>query len=118
MISLTMRICLVSKRMYLTCRVIGLLGNPTHLNFWYDELNGNLIISPAQKDDLDAYEIPGYFWKATKHSCIVARIAFLTALQYRLGWEEGSRYRFQGSLVESGDMPAAVFDLANGTRII
>ncbi len=38
-----------SKRIFLPRRMIGLLGNPTHLSFWYDEENGNLLISPHQR---------------------------------------------------------------------
>lgn len=115
--SLTMRICLGRKRMFLSRQIIKSLGNPTHLNFWYDEFDGNLLISPAGNGDADAYEIPKYFWKSTKQSCEVARIAFLTALQYRIGWEGGSRYLFEGSITVSGDMPTAVFNLANGNRM-
>jgi hypothetical protein len=114
---LTMRICLGRKRMFLSRYMIKLLGNPSHLNFWYDEFDGKLLISPAGVEDVDAYEIPKYFWGNTKQSCEVARIAFLTALQYRIGWEDGSRYLFEGSIVESGGMPAAVFNLANGNRM-
>lgn len=115
--SLIMRICLGRKRLFVSRHTIKLLGNPTHLNFWYDEFDGNLLISPAGNEDADAYEIPNYFWKNTKHSCEVARIAFLTALQYRIGWEGGTQYLFEGSITESGNMPAAVFNLANGNRM-
>ena len=103
--------------MFLSRYMIKLLGNPSHLNFWYDEFDGKLLISPAGVEDVDAYEIPKYFWGNTKQSCEVARIAFLTALQYRIGWEDGSRYLFEGSIVEFGGMPAAVFNLANGNRM-
>ena len=115
--NLTMRVCLGRKRIFLSRWMIKLLGSPTHLNFWYDEFDGNLIISPAKKDDMDAYEIPKYYWKNTKQSCEVARIAFLTALQYRIGWKSGDRYIFEGTMVESGNTPAAVFNLVNGTRL-
>jgi len=114
--SLHIRVCMKSKRIFLTRRMIGLLGNPTHLNFWYDEENGKLLISAASKDDLDAYEIPVAYWRRTKHSCAMARIAFLKALQYRLGWEDDSRYSFEGELAESGRIPAAVFDLMEPIR--
>jgi len=115
--NLTMRVCLGRKRIFLSRFMIKMLGNPTHLNFWYDEIEGNLIISPAEKDDMDAYEIPKYFWKDTKNSCEVARIAFLTALQYRIGWKNGSHYIFKGAITESGNMTTAIFNLVNGTRL-
>ena len=116
--SLTLRVCLGRKRIFLARYMINQLGNPSHLSFWYDESAGKLIVSPAAKDDLDAYEIPQYFWKSgTKHSCEVARIAFLKALQYRLGWEDGGAYLFEGSFTGSGEVPAAVFNLANGNRL-
>ena len=51
---LTIRVCMKSRRIFLTRRMIGQLGNPTHLSFWYDEKNEKLIISAASKDDLDA----------------------------------------------------------------
>lgn len=114
--SLTIRVCMKSKRIFLTRRMIGLLGNPTHLSFWYDEESGKLLISAASKDDLDAYEIPPSYWRRTKHSCAMARIAFLKALQYRLGWEDDGRYSFEGELAQSRDSPAAIFDLADAVR--
>lgn len=115
--SLYMNVCLKRKRMLFTRLMVTMLGNPTHLSFWYDEGSKSLIVSAASKDDLDAYEILPCYWKNTKQSCEVSRIAFLTALQYRRGWEDGSRYTFEGSLTESGDMPAVVFNLANGVRL-
>ena len=63
--NLSIRVCMKSKRIFLPRRMIGLLGNPTHLSFWYDEENGNLLISAASKDDLDAYEIPPAYWLET-----------------------------------------------------
>lgn len=107
--NLSIRVCMKSKRIFLPRRMIGLLGNPTHLSFWYDEENGNLLISAASKDDLDAYEIPPAYWVRTKNSCAMARIAFLKALQYRLGWKDDGRYSFEGILTQSGEIPAAVF---------
>ena len=110
---ITMRVCLKAKRMFLARFSITQLGNPSHLSFWYDEHEGNLLVSPAAEDDLNAFEIPSHFWKNTKHSCEVARIAFLKALQYRLDWEDGGKYIFEGSLVKSGNMPTVVFNLTN-----
>lgn len=112
-----MRIYLDRGRILLTRTAIRQLGNPTHLSFWYDETNGTLIISPAAKDDRDAYEIPEYFWRDTNQSCEVARHAFLKALQYRLNWESGSWYVFEGALAQSGSMPTTVFKLTEGTRM-
>ena len=39
----------------------------------------------------------------------MARITFLKALQYRLGWDDNGRYSFEGVLTQSGEIPAAVF---------
>ena len=114
---IVMRVCLIRKRITLSRYVIKLLGNPTHLGFWYDESNGNLTFTPAAKDDMDTFEIPQHFWKGTKKSCEIARIAFLLALQYRVGWEEGSRYAYSGGLEKSGDIPTVVFSLTEGTRL-
>lgn len=115
--NLSIRVCMKSKRIFLPRRMIGLLGNPTHLSFWYDEENGNLLISAASKDDLDAYEIPPAYWVRTKNSCAMARIAFLKALQYRLGWEDDGRYSFEGILTQSGEIPAAVFRMTGEMEV-
>ena len=112
MANLTMHVCLKRKRIILTRQLIRQLGNPSHLSFWYDEANEGLIISAASKDDLDAYEIPRYFWKYTNKSCDLSRQAFLKALQYRLGWKDGVRYSFDGDFVQTKDAPAVVFHLA------
>ena len=114
---IAMRVCLIRKRILLSPDVIKSLGNPTHLGCWYDESNGNLTFSPAAKDDMDTFEIPQNFWKRTKSSCVIARIAFLLALQYRVGWEDGSRYAYNGALEKSGNIPTVVFSLAEGTRL-
>ena len=114
---IAMRVCLIRKRITLSHYVIKSLGNPTHLGFWYDESHGSLTFSPAVKDDMDAFEIPQYFWNGTKKSCVIARIAFLLALKYRVGWEEGSRYAYSGALEKSGDIPIVVFSLTEGIRL-
>ncbi len=93
----TLNVCLKKKVIYLNQMTISLLGNPSHLSFWYDEIEGKLYVSAAGKDDLDAYEIPRYFWRSSR-SCEVARIAFLKALQYRLNWEDGSKYSYVGRM--------------------
>ena len=116
--NLTMRICLRRKRIALSRYMIKQLGNPSHLIFWYNEASGEFIISPAAQDDLDAFEIPQYYWHGSKkHTCEVARIALLKALQYRLGWEDDSAYLCEGTFAVSGDIPAAVFNLVNGNRL-
>ena len=112
---IVMRVCLKRKRITLSRDAIKSLGNPTHLGCWYDETNGNLTFSPAAKDDMDAFEIPQNFWKGK--SCEIARIAFLLALQYRVGWEEGSFYVYNGVLEKPSIIPTIVFSLTEGTRM-
>lgn len=112
----TLNVCLRKKRIYLNRMTVTLLGNPSHLGFWYDEKEGLLYVSASGKDDLDAYEIPKYFWKSSR-SCEVARIAFLKALQYRLNWEEGSRYFYSGTLTEREGFPAIAFNMAEGKKM-
>ena len=114
---IVMRVCLIRKRITLSRNVIKSLGNPTHLGFWYDESNGSLTFSPAARDDMDAFEIPQNFWNRTNSSCVIARIAFLLALKYRAGWEEGSRYVYNGALEKSGNTPTVVFSLTEGMRL-
>ena len=114
---IAMRVCLIRKRILLTRSTIKSLGNPTHLGFWYNETNGFLTFSPAAKDDMDAFEIPLHYWKSKKQSCEISRMAFLKALQYRIGWEEGSKYSYNGSLDNSATIPTAVFNLVEGTRV-
>jgi hypothetical protein len=115
--NIIMRVYLDNKRMFLSRPMIQMLGNPSHLNFWYDENGDNIIITPAIKDEIYSYEIPQHFWRSTRQSCQISRIAFLLALQQRLKWEVDSRYVFNGVMKESEGIPAAVFDLTNGTRL-
>ena len=114
-----MSACLKRKRIYLTRITITKLGNPSHLSFWYDEVNGLLYVAAAEKDELDAYEIPPFFWRVSEHtnSCEVCRRAFFEALQYRTGWEQGSKYSYAGKLTERNDAPAFVFDMTAGVRV-
>jgi hypothetical protein len=115
---ITMRVCLIRKRIFLSRGVVRSLGNPTHLGFWYDESNRNLSFSPVTKDDVDAFEIPAHYWSGTKQSCEITRIAFLLALQYRAGWEERSRYAYNGVLKNPNGIPVVVFNLADGAKLI
>ena len=116
-VQIEMRICLIRKRISLSRGAVRCLGNPTHLGFLYDEFNQTLTFLPTTKDDMDAFEIPAHFWNGTRQSCEIARIAFLKALQYRIGWDEGSRYVYNGVLENANGIPMVVFNLAGGTRL-
>ena len=111
-------VTLKRKRIYLTRITITMLGNPSHLSFWYDEANGLLYAAAAEKDELDSYEIPSFFWRASEHtnSCELCRRAFFEALQYRTGWEQGSKYSYSGQLSERNGAAAVVFDMKAGVR--
>ena len=112
-----MRVCLLHKRIWLNRDAIALIGNPTHLRCSYDEQDGILYFSPAPPDDLDAYEIPKFFWTGGRKTCTISRIAFLRALQYRIGWEEGSKYYYDGMVITVNDMPILAYSLVDGTRV-
>ena len=112
----TLNVCLRKKRIYLNRITIALLGDPSHLSFWYNEKESLLYILATGKDDLDAFEIPKHFWKSDV-SCEVARTAFLKALQYRLNWEEGSKYSYSGTLTKREGFPAIVFNMTQGIKL-
>ena len=112
----TLNACLRKNRIYLNRVTISLLGDPLHLSFGYNEEESRLYISAASKDDLDAYEIPKFFWK-TRRSCEVARISFLRALQYRLNWENDFKYSYAGTLTEREGFPAIAFNMSEGTKL-
>jgi hypothetical protein len=112
-----MRVCLKHKRIYLSRTAITLIGNPTHLCFEYDEQDGILYFSPAASNDLDAYEIPNFYWTERGNPCGIARIAFLKALQYRFGWENGSKYYFDGIVIQPDNIPKLAYVLTEGMRI-
>ena len=112
-----MRICLKNKRIYLNRVAIAMIGNPSHLSFRYDEQGGVLYFSPAAPDDLDAYEIPKFYWSGIRKTCEIARIAFLRALQYRLGWEDGSKYYYNGKVIHIDNIPTLVYMLSEGTKV-
>lgn len=111
---LVLPVCMKRKRIRLPHVLIQTLGNPTHLCFFFDEVHGRLIVTAAEKDDLDAFEIPAHYWKNKRQSCELSRIAFLTALQYRFGWEGGKKYSFGGEMVRFKNRTALVFHLNNG----
>jgi len=114
--NLAMRVCLKRKRILLNRMTITTLGNPSHLSFWYDENDARLIFAPAEENELDSYEIPRYYWNDKNRSCEISRIAFLKALQYRTGWEDGSKYFFEGTLAKPKGIPIAVFPLNKGIK--
>jgi hypothetical protein len=105
------------KKIYLNRVAITLIGNPTHLGFRYDEQDGVLYFTPALSDDLDAYEIPHFYWTNLRKTCEIARIAFLRALQYRLGWEEDSKYYYDVRIIKINDAPTLVYSLLEGKRV-
>jgi len=111
------RVNVGKRRMYLSRFLIKCLENPTHLSFWFDEHEGCLFVSAADKDDLDAYVIQANFWKTTKRSCEISRIPFLLALQYRVGWEDNGIYLYEGVVGESSGKPTAIFNLTDGAHL-
>jgi len=115
--NIIMRVAFGKRRMYLSRFTIKNLGNPTHLHFWFDDHEGNIFVTAADKDDLDAYQIQDNFWKTTKRSCEISRFPFLLALQYRIGWENDGVYLYNGIIGESNGKPAAVFNLIDGTHL-
>jgi hypothetical protein len=112
----TLNVCLRTKRIYLNRITITSLGDPSHLCFRYDEKERLLYVSATCKEDLDAFEIPQYFWKSSR-SCVVARIAFLKALQYRLNWKVNSRYSYAGTLIEQEGYPIIAFNMNGENKI-
>ena len=112
-----MRVCLKNKRIYLNRVAIALIGNPTHLDIRYDEQDSMLYFSPAAPDDLDAYEIPTFFWTGIRKTCEIARIAFLKALQYRHRWEVGSTYYYNGRVIKIDGNLTLVYILEEGTKV-
>ena len=111
-----MSVDLKQKRILLPRLVIGALGNPSHLCFFYDKARCGLIVSAASKGDLDAYEISACYWKHTRTPCTISRIAFLKALQYRTGWEDGRFYHFKGALAQFEGRNGFIFDLSEEVR--
>jgi len=114
--NIIMRVAFGKRRMYLSRFTIKKLGNPKYLNFWFDDYEGNLFVTAADKDDLDAYEIQENFWKTTKRSCEISRFPFLLALQYRIGWEKDGVYLYEGIIGKSDGKPAAVYNLVDSVH--
>lgn len=112
-----MRVCLKNRKIYLSRAAIAQLGNPTHLGFQYDEQDCVLYFTPASPDDLDAYEIPKFYWKWPRQRCEIAKIAFLRALQHRLGWEDGSKHYFIGTVLSADSVPILAYNLTDGTKV-
>jgi len=69
------------------------------------------------ENDRDAFAIPKHFWKSSG-SCVVARIAFLRGLQYRLNWERDHKYSYDGAFTEIKGRPAIVFNMTKGTMLL
>ena len=111
----TLNACLKNKRIYLNRVTITLLGSPSHLSFWYDEEESLLYIAATRNDDLAGYAIPKFFWNSSR-SCEIARIIFFRALQYRLNWEDGSKYSYVGILTVQEGVPAIVFNMNDGKK--
>jgi Ni,Fe-hydrogenase I small subunit len=121
MIKPKLTVCTSRKRIFLSRSVITLLGNPSHLSFWYDESEKRLYVSAAEKDELDAYEIPKHYWSVSstskKDSCMIVRRAFFEALQFRTGWEDKSKFKYTGSADDMNGVPIIVFDLTKGLKV-
>jgi len=109
----TLNACLRRRRLYFNRATIAYLGNPTHLAFGYDEKRHWLYVFATVEDDRDAFEIPKYYWKSSG-SCVVARIAFLIALKYRLRWEYGNKYSYAGTFIEDKGRRAVLFKMTEG----
>ena len=78
--------------------------------------DGILYISPAAPDDLDAFEIPQFYWTSIR-KCEIARISFLRALQYRLGWAEGNKYYFNEKVIRAGNISILIYVLKEDAKM-
>ena len=112
----TLNACLRTKRIYINRITITLLGNPSHLRFWYDEKERLLYISATCADDLNAYEIKKNYWKSSR-SCEMMCFAFLTALKHRLNWENNSKYSYTGTLIERERLTTIAFNMNGGRKV-
>jgi hypothetical protein len=112
----TLNACLRRKRIYLNRVTITLLGNPSHISFWYDEQEHLLYITAAGEDNLDAYEIKKSYWQSAR-SCEMMCFAFVTALQHRLHWENDSKYSYTGALIEREGFPTIAFNMNGGKKV-
>jgi len=112
----TLNVCLRTKRIYLNRVTITLLGNPTHLCFWYDEKECLLYITATSEESLDAYEIKKSYWKSSR-SCEMMCFAFLTALKHRLHWEDDTKYSYTGTLIEREGFQTIAFNMNDGRKI-
>jgi hypothetical protein len=93
-----------------------LLGNPSHIGFWYDEKERRLYITATGEDNLNAYEIKESYWKSSR-SCEMTCLAFLKALQHRLHWENDSKYSYTGTLIEREGFTTIVFNMNTGRKV-
>jgi hypothetical protein len=112
----TLNACLRTKRIYLNRVTITLLGEPSHLRFWYDEAERLLYISATCADDLNAYEIRQSYWKSSR-SCEMMCFAFLTALKHRLLWENDSKYSYTGTFIEREGFATIAFNMNMGKKV-
>jgi len=113
----SMWICLKRNNITLNNPTIVALGKPSRLNIWYED-DCRLIFTPAGSNELDAYEIPLYFWKYPNPALVISQQSFLYTLQYRLHFEENRRYFFHGNQVKTAELPAVVFNLADGLKLV
>lgn len=112
-----MRICLRNKRITLNRAMIEALGSPSHLNFLYDEDAEHLYFVPAEKDELDSFEIPHGFWVRPRSACVISRIAFLQMLVLKINIEADSKYLYHGAYRKTDDFSAIVFNMMDGKRV-
>jgi len=98
-------------------KAIAKLGNPKFLNFCYDEEGMVLYCAPTKQDDLDAYEIPKFYWDLPQKPCEISRSALLKALQHRLNWASGSKYYFEGDVFSLNNKPILAYNLRNGVKV-
>ena len=112
-----MRICLRNKHITLNRAMITALGSPSHLNFLYDEDAEYLFFVPAEKDELDAFEIPQGFWTRPQSACVIRRIAFLQMLLLKINIEADSKYLYHGAYKKTDNFSAIVFNMTDGKRV-
>jgi hypothetical protein len=112
-----MWLCNKEKRIILNHKTISELGNPSRISLWYDDDRKRLMLTPANKNELDSYEIPPYFWKYPNHSCVISQIGLFEALLLRIKLEDGSKYSYLGICIETKKLHAVVFDLSDGKRL-
>ena len=92
-------------KMALNRNVLRSLGNPSHIQFWWEPSKKALLVGSAPPDALSSYKISDYCY-TVKGNINIRSTTFINAIMSATKWHKNKTYAILGDYIPELDMVA------------